>query len=73
MALEALLNALFVMSSCKKLVIVTVKEIMELFDQLHQDGQTIILVTHEADVAQHAGREIVLRDGVIATDTRNLQ
>jgi len=53
----------------------TGKEIMELFDQLHQDGQTIILVTHEADVARHADREIVLRDGVIATDTAsgNLQ
>jgi putative ABC transport system ATP-binding protein len=43
-------------------------EIMTLFDQLHQDGQTIILVTHEAHVAAHAQREIHLLDGSVESD-----
>ncbi|MEE4186025.1 MAG: ABC transporter ATP-binding protein [Gammaproteobacteria bacterium] len=45
-------------------------DIMELFDSLHSEGQTIILVTHEADIAAHAQREIHLLDGNIASDTR---
>jgi len=44
-------------------------EIMALFDQLHKAGQTIILVTHEADVAAHAQREIHLLDGGIESDS----
>ena len=44
-------------------------EIMSLFDQLHAEGQTIILVTHEADIAAHAQREIHLLDGAVASDT----
>ena len=44
-------------------------EIMALFDELHKAGQTIILVTHEADIATHAQREIHLLDGSIAADT----
>jgi len=44
-------------------------EIMRLFDELHSDGQTIILVTHEADIAEHAQREIFLRDGKVETDS----
>jgi putative ABC transport system ATP-binding protein len=51
----------------------TGREIMSLFDQLHTDGQTIILVTHESDVADHAQREIHLLDGRIATDTGQLK
>jgi len=47
----------------------TGQEIMALFDQLHDQGQTIILVTHEADIARHAQRQIHLLDGAIATDT----
>jgi len=47
----------------------TGQEIMALFDQLHDQGQTIILVTHEADIARHAQRQIHLLDGGIATDT----
>ncbi len=43
-------------------------EIMNLFESLHQQGQTIILVTHEPDIAEHAKRQIVLRDGKIARD-----
>jgi len=44
-------------------------EIMALFDQLHAEGQTIILVTHEADIAEHAQRQIHLLDGQIEIDT----
>ena len=43
-------------------------EIMELFDNLHSQGNTIILVTHEDFIAEHAHREIRLRDGKIETD-----
>jgi putative ABC transport system ATP-binding protein len=43
-------------------------EIMALFDELHQAGQTIVLVTHEEYIAQHATREIRLRDGSIESD-----
>jgi putative ABC transport system ATP-binding protein len=44
-------------------------EIMQLFDDLHKAGQTIILVTHESDIAKHALRQIVLRDGEVESDT----
>ncbi|NOR18601.1 MAG: ATP-binding cassette domain-containing protein [Xanthomonadales bacterium] len=44
-------------------------EIMVLFDQLHKAGQTIILVTHEADIATHAQREIHLLDGSVESDS----
>ena len=47
---------------------VTSVEIMALFDDLHAAGHTIILVTHEPDVAAHARRRIVLRDGSIEVD-----
>ena len=46
-------------------------EIMGMFDQLHTEGQTIILVTHEDHIAAHAHRTIRLRDGKIETDVRN--
>jgi putative ABC transport system ATP-binding protein len=46
----------------------TGEEIMMLFEELHRQGNTIILVTHEADIAEHAHREIRLRDGLIETD-----
>ena len=49
---------------------VTGQEILGLFDELHAAGHTIILVTHEADVARHAARSIILRDGSIETDQR---
>jgi len=43
-------------------------EIMEVFDTLHSEGNTIILVTHEDQIARHAHREIRLFDGLIASD-----
>ncbi len=43
-------------------------EIMALFETLHAQGQTIILVTHEPEIAAHANRQIVLRDGKVASD-----
>jgi putative ABC transport system ATP-binding protein len=46
-------------------------EIMQLFERLHQSGNTIVLVTHEADVAAYAHRTIHLRDGVIEQDVRD--
>ena len=46
----------------------TSAEIMTLFDSLHEHGNTIILVTHELDIAQHAHRVIRLLDGQIASD-----
>ena len=45
-------------------------EIMGIFDRLHQAGNTILLVTHEADVAAYAHRTIHLRDGQIESDVR---
>jgi putative ABC transport system ATP-binding protein len=45
-------------------------EIMALFERLHQGGNTIVLVTHEADVAAYAYRSIHLRDGQIENDVR---
>jgi putative ABC transport system ATP-binding protein len=47
----------------------TGEEIMALFDDLHRNGQTIILVTHEANIAAHSKRQIHLLDGGIETDT----
>jgi len=46
-------------------------EIMKLFSDIHAQGNTVILVTHEEDIAQHAHRIIRLRDGMIESDERN--
>jgi putative ABC transport system ATP-binding protein len=48
----------------------TGEEIMALFARLHQEGNTIILVTHESDIAAHAHRVIRLRDGKVEKDER---
>jgi putative ABC transport system ATP-binding protein len=45
-------------------------EIMEIFNAIHQGGNTVVLVTHEEDIANYARRVIRLRDGVIETDRR---
>ena len=49
----------------------TGKDILALFDKLHKNGNTIILVTHDAEVAAHARRIIRLRDGRIEDDRIN--
>jgi len=46
----------------------TSEDIMALFNELHDGGQTILLVTHEHDIAAHAQREVTLRDGLVETD-----
>ncbi|HSJ31081.1 MAG TPA: ABC transporter ATP-binding protein [Longimicrobiales bacterium] len=46
----------------------TSTDIMALFDELHAGGQTIMLVTHEHDIAEHAHRTVTLRDGIISAD-----
>ena len=48
----------------------TSEEIMRVFENLASTGQTVIMVTHEPDIAAHARRVVVLRDGLIASDER---
>ncbi|MFM7159340.1 MAG: ABC transporter permease [Planctomycetaceae bacterium] len=48
-------------------------EILDLFDRLHAEGVTIVLVTHDSEVGARAGRVIRLRDGLVESDTINLQ
>lgn len=45
-------------------------EIMQIFNDLHREGRTIVMITHEPSVAQHAKRVILLRDGAIVSDTQ---
>ena len=47
----------------------TGEEIMALMEELYTQGQTIIVVTHEHDIAEHARRQVQIRDGVVARDT----
>jgi putative ABC transport system ATP-binding protein len=47
----------------------TGEEVMAMFEQLHQEGHTIVLVTHDPDIANHAHRKTVLRDGEVASDS----
>ena len=46
----------------------TSEEIMRVFEGLATQGQTVVMVTHEPDIAAHARRVVVLRDGLISTD-----
>lgn len=46
-------------------------EIMALFEEIHQSGNTVIIVTHEQDIAQHAHRIVRLRDGLVESDEIN--
>ena len=48
----------------------TGQDVMQLFHNLHQQGQTIILITHENEVASEAERVIYIRDGLVESDTR---
>lgn len=50
----------------------TSEEIMSLFEVIHQRGNTIIVVTHEEDIAQHAHRIVRLKDGLVESDLVNL-
>lgn len=49
----------------------TSAEIMELFSQIHNQGNTVVLVTHEEDIANYTHRIVRIRDGVVETDKRN--
>ena len=49
----------------------TTDEILNLFERLNQEGKTIIMITHEDDVAERTKRVLRLRDGIIESDTRN--
>lgn len=49
----------------------TGSEIMGIFRELHQEGNTIILITHEPEIAEQAERGIIIRDGLITTDAPN--
>ena len=51
----------------------TSAEILALFDELHRRGRTVLTVTHEADVANHANRTVQLRDGRVESDTVNAE
>ena len=50
---------------------VTSYEIMDIFGKIHSEGNTVVLVTHEEDIANHARRVIRLRDGVVESDRKN--
>lgn len=49
----------------------TTIEIMQLFDELHQEGQTLVIVTHEDEIAQHCHRVVEMKDGKIFRDSVN--
>lgn len=49
----------------------TSNEIMDIFGEIHRNGNTVILVTHEEDIAHYAHRVVRLRDGLIETDRKN--
>ena len=46
-------------------------DVMNIFTRLYEEGRTIILVTHEPDIATYASRNVVLRDGLIEEDKPN--
>ncbi|MFT6295164.1 MAG: putative ABC transport system ATP-binding protein [Glaciecola sp.] len=48
----------------------TTVEIMQLFDELHKEGQTLIVVTHEGEIARHCHRVVEMKDGKIFSDSR---
>ncbi|MCB0589070.1 MAG: macrolide ABC transporter ATP-binding protein, partial [Phaeodactylibacter sp.] len=46
-------------------------EIMGILEEIHRNGNTVILVTHEPDIAEHAHRAVRLRDGMVESDELN--
>ena len=48
----------------------TSEEVMGIFQRLNREGKTVVIVTHEPDIAAHARRVIVLRDGMVASDEK---
>ena len=48
-------------------------EIMDIFAQLNKDGHTIVMITHEPDIAEHAKRIITIRDGKLISDNLKTQ
>jgi macrolide export ATP-binding/permease protein macB len=46
-------------------------DVMNIFRGLHDEGRTILLVTHEPDIATYASRNVVLKDGIIVEDSIN--
>jgi putative ABC transport system ATP-binding protein len=46
-------------------------DVLGLFDELHAQGRTIVLITHELEVAQHARRIVTVRDGMVTMDEVN--
>ena len=51
----------------------TSADVMRVFDRLQTQGQTIVVVTHEAEIAAHAARVVTLKDGLVASDARQEQ
>ncbi|KRK97692.1 ABC transporter ATP-binding protein [Companilactobacillus futsaii] len=51
----------------------TSKEIMDIFEKLNQDGTTIIMVTHDSEVAEHAMRTVYIRDGRLYNDEKSVE
>lgn len=51
----------------------TTKEVMELFDELHREGHTIVLITHEQEIAEHCQRLIRLVDGEVVEDSHSIE
>ena len=49
----------------------TGREIMSILDELHSEGRTVVLVTHDANVADHAHRTVLIEDGAVAEDRNN--
>ena len=52
---------------------VQAQEIMEIFQDLNDKNHTVVMITHEADIANHAKRIIVIKDGKIVEDRKNLK
>jgi len=49
------------------------EQLMQLFTELNQKGMTIVMITHEPDVAEYAGRTLVIRDGILSTPDKEAE